>query len=227
MAGSGALAAKILNKSPPANRLGAKKASGLRADLLAKTATDRAEEASFIFHKYNTSARGEKQGLDVDALLRCFIELGFSNGRQNRSDEEMRTWAGKELKRGNKKGDGKLSYEEFVDYYNKFIVGHRRKFEETYELGLQIGKGAFGFVFKAKRIGGITVSPDPLYTVGAMAAVKQIQKKSEVPMELLHNEITIWEQLKHPNLVRLLDVFETDERIYLVTELMRGGESQH
>ena len=169
------------------------------------------------WHKYRAAV----------VMLRCFIELGFSNGRQNRSDEEMRTWAGKELKRGNKKGDGKLSYEEFVDYYNKFIVGHRRKFEETYELGLQIGKGAFGFVFKAKRIGGITVSPDPLYTVGAMAAVKQIQKKSEVPMELLHNEITIWEQLKHPNLVRLLDVFETDERIYLVTELMRGGACQH
>lgn len=34
----------------------------------------------------------------------------------------------------------------------------------------------------------------------------------------------IWEQLQHPNLVQLLDVFETDECLYLVTELMRGGD---
>ena len=43
-------------------------------------------------------------------------------------------------------------------------------------------------------------------------------------MELLHNEITIWEQLHHPNLVRLLDVFENEESLSLVTELMRGGD---
>lgn len=43
-------------------------------------------------------------------------------------------------------------------------------------------------------------------------------------MDLLRNEITIWEQLQHPNLVRLVDVFESEDKMYLVTELMRGGD---
>ena len=39
-------------------------------------------------------------------------------------------------------------------------------------------------------------------------AVKQVkkEKKEKDEMDLLHNEIIIWEQLKHPNLVRLVDV---------------------
>ena len=123
-----------------------------RAALIAQSNETRAEEATFIFHKYDSANKG---GLVEDDLLRCFTDLGFSNGRQNKTGDELRDWVRRELKRGNKKGTGSLSHDEFVDYYNKFVVGHRRRFEETYELGQQIGKGAFGFVFRAKRIGGV------------------------------------------------------------------------
>ena len=37
-------------------------------------------------------------------------------------------------------------------------------------------------------------------------------------------EISIWQKLKHTNLVQLLDVFETDMHLFLVTELMKGGD---
>lgn len=47
-------------------------------------------------------------------------------------------------------------------------------------------------------------------------AVKKMTKEKGIKMDLLHNEIMIWEQLKHPNLVQLLDVFETDDQLYLV-----------
>ena len=178
-----------------------------RAELIAKSNETRAEEATFIFHKYNSTG----EGVTEDDLLRCFLDLGFSNGRQNKDDGQLKEWAKRELKKGatQKRGDGKLSVEEFVEYYNKFVVGHRRQFEETYEMGGQIGKGAFGLVFKAKRVGGVEHG----VPVGTPVAVKQINKQGGLPMELLHNEIMIWEQLKHPNLVRLLDVFETDEQV--------------
>ncbi len=196
-----------------------------RSDLVAKGKATREEEAAFIFHKYDSSKAG---ALDEADLLRCFTELGFSNGRQNRSEDELKEWARKELKRGDKKGAGKLTYEDFVDYYNRYIVGHRRHFEHTYELGQQIGKGAFGAVFRAKRIGGVGGGVEK----GELVAVKTVDKDESTKsaaelraaLELLHNEITIWEQLKHPNLVRLLDVFETETHLYLVTELMRGGD---
>ena len=117
-------------------------------------------------------------------------------------------------------------YEEFIDYYNKFVVGHRRQFEDTYELGSQIGKGAFGNVYRARRIGGDAAAPGSV-AAGQQVAVKRIKKQAGVPMELVHNEITIWKQLDHPNLVGLLDVFETDVELCLVTELMRGGDLFH
>jgi hypothetical protein len=52
-------------------------------------------------------------------------------------------------------------YPDFVDYYNRFVVGHRRNFEETYELGQQIGRGAFGNVFRSKKIGGVVQGERP------------------------------------------------------------------
>ena len=107
-----------------------------------------------------------------------------------------------------------------MEYYNRFVVGHRRQFSDTYELGPLIGKGAFGKVYRATRIGGVGGSA----AMGEQVAVKQVPKESGVKMELLHNEITIWEQLHHPNLVRLLDVFENEESLSLVTEIMRGGD---
>ena len=63
-----------------------------RAELLAKSNESHAEEATFVFHKYNS----KHGGLD---LFRCFNELGFSNGRQNRTNEEMREWVRREFKR--------------------------------------------------------------------------------------------------------------------------------
>ena len=77
-----------------------------RAQLLAKSNSTREEEAAFIFHKFNESKSGQ---MDEDELLRCFGELGFSNGRQNKSDEDMRKWVRQELKKGDKAGNGKLS----------------------------------------------------------------------------------------------------------------------
>ena len=91
-------------KKQPTKGTGNMKAA--RAALLATRHETRAEEATFVFYKYNVSGKG---GLGEDELLRCFADLGFSNGRQNKTDDEMREWVKRELKRGDKKGDGKLS----------------------------------------------------------------------------------------------------------------------
>ena len=40
----------------------------------------------------------------------------------------------------------------------------------------------------------------------------------------LQNEIDILKQVDHPNIVKMHDVFEDDKYIYIVMELMQGGE---
>ena len=76
MAGSGALAAKILNKSPPANRLGAKKASGLRAALPSMKAVigpSCSNDVAAIAHKASEGA-GEATVIAA-AAVEAFLQI--------------------------------------------------------------------------------------------------------------------------------------------------------
>ena len=47
---------------------------------------------------------------------------------------------------------------------------------------------------------------------------------NEKESELLRTEISVLRLVKHPNLIRLYDVFETPDAIFLVMELVTGGE---
>ena len=47
---------------------------------------------------------------------------------------------------------------------------------------------------------------------------------NEKESELLRTEISVLRLVKHPNLIRLYDVFETSDAIFLVMELVTGGE---
>jgi calcium-dependent protein kinase len=43
-------------------------------------------------------------------------------------------------------------------------------------------------------------------------------------MEMLKNEIAILKDLDHPNIVKMFEFLEDDKRIYIVTEICKGGE---
>lgn len=43
-------------------------------------------------------------------------------------------------------------------------------------------------------------------------------------MEMLKNEIAILKDLDHPNIVKMYEFLEDDKRIYIVTEICKGGE---
>lgn len=62
---------------------------------------------------------------------------------------------------------------------------------------------------------------------GKMFALKQLDMskiKSERQAMQLLEEIEIMCQLDHPNIIKLEEVYESDEHIYLVVELCHGGE---
>jgi len=47
---------------------------------------------------------------------------------------------------------------------------------------------------------------------------------SENDKESVDLEIQILKQLDHPNIIKLIDIFEDEKYLFLVIELMEGGE---
>ena len=87
--------------------------------------------------------------------------------------------------------------------------------EDKYVLKELLGTGAFSEV----RLADSKDKP------GLMYAVKIIDKKALKGKEdSLENEIKVLRRLKHPNIVQLLETFEDKHKVYLVMELVTGGE---
>ena len=77
----------------------------------------------------------------------------------------------------------------------------------------KIGEGSFGKVYKGRR----------KYT-GQIVAIKFISKKGKSKKELrnLRQEIDILRELNHPNIILMLDFFETKREFCVVTEYAQG-----
>ena len=90
--------------------------------------------------------------------------------------------------------------------------------DQAYEVSTkELGRGQFAKVFLCKsRRGGQTF------------ACKNIQKKKFMYQpkfeQNIKKEISILQEIKHPNIVQVVDVFDTEEELNLIMELMTGGE---
>ncbi|OWZ23285.1 Protein kinase [Phytophthora megakarya] len=87
--------------------------------------------------------------------------------------------------------------------------------KEEYDVGAQLGYGRFSKVCEATH-----------KHTGVKSAVKIIDKSKLQPTEkeLLRTEIAILKLVRHPNIIRLYDVYEDRQYIFIVTELVSGGE---
>jgi tRNA A-37 threonylcarbamoyl transferase component Bud32 len=91
-----------------------------------------------------------------------------------------------------------------------------RRFEDFYAEDRELGRGGFGRVFVATRLAD-----------GARVAVKVISKaRFQYAAQLLriYEEIRIMFLLNDPHCVRLLEAFDNPDAVYLVMELMDGGD---
>ncbi|KAG7484014.1 hypothetical protein MATL_G00044670 [Megalops atlanticus] len=84
---------------------------------------------------------------------------------------------------------------------------------DTYHVLEMIGEGSFGRVYKGRK-----------KFSGQVVALKFIPKvgRSEKELRSLKREIDIMRGLKHPNIVLLLDSFETEREVVVVTEYAEG-----
>jgi len=90
------------------------------------------------------------------------------------------------------------------------------KVHDVYEIGEEIGKGAFGVVYSAKD-----------RATGHTFCCKTVRKDSLTERQLgdVKLEAEIMLHLRgHPNVVDIMGVFEDDDHLYIVEEMCTGGD---
>lgn len=108
----------------------------------------------------------------------------------------------------------------------------QRALEDKYKLLYQVGEGKTGQVFVAARLSGSRASWRGSSgtgggSTGEEVAVKIVSREylsTQNRIDALREELTALGHVRHPNALKLLDVFEEDDRVAIVTELARGGE---
>ena len=88
------------------------------------------------------------------------------------------------------------------------------KITNLYNIEEKIGEGGYAQVFKGTN-----------KSTGEKIAIKIIAKaKAGSILKYLKNEIEFMMKINHPNIVKVHEFFEDENNIYLVMELMLGGE---
>ncbi|XP_064025772.1 serine/threonine-protein kinase DCLK3 [Pogoniulus pusillus] len=96
----------------------------------------------------------------------------------------------------------------------RHAIKSRTDVEKYYEIGRTIGDGNFAVVKECRHSGS-----DQIY---AMKIVDKSKLKGKEDM--MESEILIIRSLSHPNIVSLIEVYETEAEIYLILEYVPGGD---
>ena len=96
------------------------------------------------------------------------------------------------------------------------LVYHKNEsISDFYKLENELGRGSFAIVHAGVH-----------KETGERVAIKIFDKSAldEDDETALQSEVDILSQLDHPNAVKLIEIFDEESNIYLVLELLAGGE---
>ena len=93
-----------------------------------------------------------------------------------------------------------------------FVGDSGSSLRDDYDIVRQLGKGGYGRVYRVRNI-----------KTGETRACKLLSKLN-IELERFHREINILKKTDHPNIIKLYDVYETNEKLFLVMEECKGGE---
>ncbi|XP_068117325.1 serine/threonine-protein kinase H1 [Hyperolius riggenbachi] len=109
------------------------------------------------------------------------------------------------------------SYIEAADPRRHKVAKYRAKFDPRvtakYDIKALIGRGSFSRVVRVEH----KASKQPY-------AIKMIETKYREGREVCESELNVLRRVRHTNIIQLIEVFETQERVYMVMELATGGE---
>lgn len=106
---------------------------------------------------------------------------------------------------------------ELSDPQRKKVAKYRAKFDPRvtakYDIKALIGRGSFSRVVRVEHKS--TRQP---------YAIKMIETRYREGREVCESELCVLRRVRHANIIQLMEVFETAERVYMVMELATGGE---
>eukprot|EP00117_Sycon_ciliatum_P002175 scpid75731/ scgid7518/ Calcium/calmodulin-dependent protein kinase type 1; CaM kinase I; CaM kinase I alpha len=99
-----------------------------------------------------------------------------------------------------------------------FGFGKSKKYDERlakrYDLKEVLGTGAFSEVVRGKD-----------RETGVNYAIKCVDRKALKGKEgALENEVNVLKKVEHPNIIKLIELYESKNHVYLVMEIVTGGE---
>jgi len=93
---------------------------------------------------------------------------------------------------------------------------NKNSFLTQYDLFDEIGRGSFSAVYECRH-----------KKTKRTFAVKVVEKKALVDSKIqqrLEGEVSILQKVSHPNIVPLYEVYDTPDKIFMVMDLIDGGE---
>ena len=101
------------------------------------------------------------------------------------------------------------------EWISKKVKKYREKFDhrvtKKYDIKALIGRGSFSRVVRVEHI----VSRQPY-------AIKMMDRYEG--KEVFDTELSVLQRVKHKYIIQLVEVFETEDKLYMVMELATGGE---
>lgn len=103
---------------------------------------------------------------------------------------------------------------EFVIRKEQFISHSKGNINDQYDISAEpLGEGAFGVVYLGTE-----------RDTNIKRAVKVIEREKIKNFQRFYNEVNSLKTLDHPHIIKLFEVYEDDNNVYLVQELCQGGE---
>lgn len=162
-------------------------------------------------NKEDTAPRG------VTFLCGCYIE---SSSEPAVIEKNIKFYAIEILPEPGSNREKRVIYTKTTDELVKWTTAFRRatdkkSIDEYYSIGRELGTGRFSRVCEGMH-----------KQTKQRSAVKIIDKSKLSPTEkeLLRTEIAILKLVTHSNIIQLHDIYEDRINIYLVTELVNGGD---
>lgn len=120
----------------------------------------------------------------------------------------------KQYEENKSKFDIKKLISNFILKKEYFITHKKTNIFDDYTFDDNIlGKGSFGVVYKATE-----------KNTGSLRAAKKVLNKNIHNYDGFMNEVAALKTLDHPNIIKLFEVYEDKDCVYLVQEYCDGGD---